>query len=776
MKKITIAFLLLFPQIISGKSRHFSSLPPTELSAPANRKETVKALEERFRPILEYKVSRTKRSRGFSSNLQSIPFPNTASPTHKDFLLLIQLWDDLSPEFISLYRAAATIPDSFITIVSAGGHFDISYSLSGINAVDSTDNYGYSSVDWRIREQKSNGIPDYIDEIGWALDSCWALQVDKFGLAAPTSYLKNGTSGRYGVIVEQQDLNIYGVTWLGEKLKNSSIGYSSYISLRNTWPTLYWEDQGYDKHPELGARVTCAHEFFHAIQYAMSWNVVSTINLDNFPLSWIEGSATAMEEFMFKDINDYILYANMYFSNPGPKMSFLNGNNDVYTNSILMLYLLKRTSHVKEHNFITLVHKNNFSGPMDFNHNINTTSKAFGFDWTTMLNDFHAASFFSGHMADTNRFLSDASLFGHWSFQESSNLRVGSLKKINPYAMDRFYIKKADSDIDTLWIFFQNETESLKSSTEKPWAASVIISKTDGDTVIPVQLDTYGNGLYQFTEWNEADYALAIVSNGNPSQILPYSVWFEYSDITYSAESTYVIQPSYNTNASITLHTRTGLRGNLQIIEANDPDKYSFVKAINQMANAYDITIPGPWKSDFYRKHLSITLSLRIPINNFSASSSDSCIYYYDSGSSLWKKLSTHFSLSSDWAVLSTEITESGVYSTKPTRSPTDTPPYNTPGKLVVYPNRVRHLKTDSVYICGAEVSQIRVYSLDGTIKYEGSPSQHRDLLDISNQTFKYSWLIPKDRFSPGLYSMVIRYIDSSGKRKSSLQKIIVTP
>lgn len=773
VRKITVAIFLLFPQIISGKSRHFPSFPSNGLSVLTNRKETAKALEERFRPILEHKASRTKRSRGFSSNLQPIPFPSTASPSDKDFLLLIQLWDDLSPEFVSLYRAAATIPESFITVASAGGHFDISYSLSGVNAVDSTDNYGYSSVDWRIREQQSNGIPDYIDEVGWALDSCWTVQVDKFGLAAPTSYLKNGTSERYGVIVEKQDPIIYGVTWVGERLKNSTNGYSSYISLRNTWPTLHWGDQGYDKHPESGVRVTCAHEFFHAIQYAMSWNVVSTIYLDNFPLSWIEGSATAMEEFLFKDINDYILYANMYFSNPGPNMSFLNGNNDVYTNSILMLYLLKRTSHIKENNFITLVHKNNFSGSMDFTHNISTTSKTFGYDWTTLLNDFHTASFFTGYMADTNRFISDASHFGHWSFQEDSNLRGGSLKKINPYAMESFYIKKVDSDIDTLWIFFQNETEILKSSIEKPWAASIIISKIDGDTVIPVQLNTNGNGLYQFTGWKSADYALAIVSNGNPEQILPFSVWFEYSDVTYSAESTYVIHPNHKTNASITLRTKTGLRGSLQIIEANDPDKYAFAKSINNMANVYDITIPGSWKNDFYRKHFSITFSLRIPIDYFSANSSDSSIYYYDPGSSSWKKMSTHFSHSSDWVELSTEIIESGIYSTNP---PAGKASLKIPGKVLVYPNRVRHLKTDSIYICGAEVSQIRVYGLDGTIKYEGSPTRNRDLITISNQNFKYSWLIPKDNFNPGLYSMIIRYTDDSGKRKSSLQKIIVTP
>ena len=46
---------------------------------------------------------------------------------------------------------------------------------------------------------------------------------------------------------------------------------------------------GYQEHPEYGVRVTCAHELFHAVQYAMSWDVKESIFLDDFPLSCIEG-------------------------------------------------------------------------------------------------------------------------------------------------------------------------------------------------------------------------------------------------------------------------------------------------------------------------------------------------------------------------------------------------------------------------------------------------------------------------------------------------------
>lgn len=765
---VFVATFLLLPQIITGKTRHLSS---SDLSFPANRREMIKTLEERFRPILEHKTSRVKRSRGFSSNLRQ-NFPDTIGPSDKDFLLLVQLWDDLNPEFKSLYKSAATIPDSFLTIVSPGGHFDISYSLKGTDAVDSTDNYGYSGLNWRLREEKPNGIPDYIDEVGWALDSCWSVQIDRFGLRSPAPFLKNGTSDRYSVIVEEQYPYDYGLTWVGEKAANSPKGYSSYISLRNNWPSTHWKEQGYDKHPQSGIRVTCAHEFFHAVQYAMSWNVISRnglLYLDKFPLSWIEGSATAMEEFLFEDINDYVQYANFYFSYPGPKMSFFDGSNDVYTNSILFLYLLERTAHVNNDNFITLVHKNNFTASMDFNQNINSAAKTFGFDWTTLLNDFHTASYFSGYLADTNRFLGDAALFDHWSFQENSSLRAGTTKSINPYAMEKYYIRRLDSDNDTLKIFFHNETESQNSFSGKLWAASIIIRKFDRDTLIPVQLDSKNNGFYQFTEWENADYALAVVSNGNPEQILPYSVWFEYSDVNYFAESTYIISPTDKNDVSLTLRTKTDLRGDLQILQADDPAKGA--DSMYLMVNTYDIRIPGSWKNERYRKDLTVTFSIRFPSDIFSSKNSDSSIYCYNNISSSWEKLATVLTRRSDSVLLCAEIIESGIYGIKlPVNKP--------PEKLVVYPNRIhlRHLKSDSIFIYGVDVSEIRVYGLDGSIKYEDSPSQNSNFRKISQQVPKYSWHIPKKLFTPGLYSMAIRYRDNSGKRKTSIQKIIVVP
>jgi len=767
VRKAFIAIFLLLPQIIAGKSRH---LPSSDLSIPANKTEMIKTLEGRFRPILEYKTSRIKRSRGFSSNLQQKFFPDTKGPSDRDFLLLVQLWDDLSPEFKTLYKSAATIPNSFLTIISPGSNFDISYSLNGADAVDTTDNYGYSRLNWRLREERPNGIPDYIDEVGWALDSCWSVQIDRFGLSAPAPFLKNGTSERYSVIVEELSLNDYGLTWVGEKAANSPKGYSSYISLRNNWSTANWKEQGYDKHPELGIRVTCAHEFFHAVQYALSWNVTSQygpLQLDNFPLSWIEGSATAMEEFLFIDINDYIQYANFYFSYPGPRMSFFNGSNDVYTNSILFLYLLKVTAHVNTDNFITKVHKNNFTATMDFNQNINSTAKTFGYDWTTLLNEFHTASYFSGYLADTNRFLSDAALFDHWSFQENSSLRDGTTKSINPYAMEKYYIKRLDSDIDTLNISFYNETENQTSSSDKLWAASIIIRKSDGDTVIPVQLDSKNNGYYQFAGWENADYALAIVSNGNPKLALPYSVWFEHSGISYFAESSYAFYPTNKNNANVTLKAKTDLRGNIQFYPSDNPTKDT--DSIYLMANTYDIRIPGAWRNDRYRNNFAITFSLRISSNV--AGNSDSSIYYYNDISSSWEKMATVLTHTSDSVLLSAEIIKSGTYGTRQLLN-------KSPQKILVYPNRIhlRHLKSDSIFISGVTVSDIRVYSLDGAIKYEGSPSQNRNLKKISHPIPKYCWLIQKEHFSPGLYSMTIRYKDNSGKKKTSMQRIIVAP
>jgi hypothetical protein len=102
-------------------------------------------------------------------------------PQESDFLRLAREWNNLSSEFKALYKQASRIPDSFSVYNSPGGNFEIYFTTSGPDSVNPIDLYGFRSENWSKKTEQSNGIPDYIDEVAWALDSCWSALSNRFG-------------------------------------------------------------------------------------------------------------------------------------------------------------------------------------------------------------------------------------------------------------------------------------------------------------------------------------------------------------------------------------------------------------------------------------------------------------------------------------------------------------------------------------------------------------------------------------------------------------------
>lgn len=761
LKFLPLLFLLALIFPVKSKIR-YSSI--ASIRSFDNHQISIKDLESRLRPLLENKISRAKRTNN-SRDIIVRKIDSNTRPSDYDFLLLAQSWNNLSQDFKSLYKKATQLPDSFLTYISPDNHFEIKYTLNGIDAVDPTDKYSYTPGNRSVKQEIKNGIPDYIDEVAWALDSSWFVQIDKFGLTRPLPFNKNDTSERYVVIVEDQLYNdIYGLTWVGEKNSSKLKGYSSYISLRNCWPSSQWSHLGYNQNPELGIRVTCAHEFFHSIQYSMSWNVVSNnglLYLDNFPLSWIEGSATAMEDFIFREINDYLQYANVYFFNPG--MSFFKEDNNIYTNSILISYLLKKTANNTD-NFVSLVHKNNYASPINFYSFINTASENYGYKWPELLNEFHAASFFSGEFSDTNLFLSDAPLFNHWSFENSMDNRSGEQKAINSYAMEKFYIKPTVSDIDTLHMIFENPDLSFNQ-----FAASIIVKKNYQNSIIPVYLDSNGNGNLTLPQWKNTDYVLAIITNGSNQSQKPYSVWFEHSNVCYRADSSYTINSSlHGLKVDIVINSKSDLRGELTFKE----ESFTLSSQANSPTDLFSINFPGAWQSSNYKSELNITLSIKIPTINFISDVSD-YLYYFNPSTSLWENLPTTKSETTDTIFLSSKINFTGIYglgkifkNDKPSES------------ILVYPNRIHFKESpdDSIFIKGAEISKVNIFSTDGKTVVNITPDMSSSLKMISKYPAKYKLTIPKRLFPPGLYAVVITYNKNSGKKDTVLRKIIVMP
>lgn len=172
---------------------------------------------------------------------------------------------------------------------SPDGFFDIHYSISGDNAVSAIDNNG-------------NGIPDYIEQIGAAFDYVKSVTCSSRGFRQPLLDKGKNTFDVYvynlkGVYGMTNSLSFYKDK---HRVKNRA---SCYISIDNN----YAPSKGFKKEREDCMKVTAAHEFFHAVQYA--YNVYA----DKW---WKEASATWNEDEIYSGINDYVQYIKNFFSSP----------------------------------------------------------------------------------------------------------------------------------------------------------------------------------------------------------------------------------------------------------------------------------------------------------------------------------------------------------------------------------------------------------------------------------------------------------------------------
>ncbi|HMA64467.1 MAG TPA: hypothetical protein VKO63_04695, partial [Chitinispirillaceae bacterium] len=476
---------------------------------------------------------------------------------------LTKTWDLLSNATRNEYLSLSIIPDSASVFATPGNHFEIYYKPSHVASHLNGDNYSFDRTSWRIKHFTPNGIPDYIDEIAWALDSCWELEVNKFNFIAPIPYKDNiFQSEKYKVVA--YNASDYGYTYpfpVSDTILYPK-GWSSIIDIATNWTALR-----YDVNPLDAIRVTCAHEFFHAIQFSMTWNVLENFSLmlDDYPLSWLEGTATSLEEIAFPTVNDYIRYSSHYFS--APDRPFLHDNDIpnafLYTNSLLMLYISKILSP-SSIEFTRTVQFNNYEKPQPFYSNIRLVSKKFDKQWTDLLHNFHVASFYTGKYADSSRFLNDAPMFDTIVVHDDSIVLFQPIvKKVHPYAMKLFTMRNNTTlPIDSVRLTFKHISQNTTSAADIPWKASILRIRSSIDTSIAVSLDNNGDGTHTINAISPNERIIAIVTNGHALESNDYSVLFnDCTDNTYSSDtirfSTFSIDSQSSATAFFKLDTTT---------------------------------------------------------------------------------------------------------------------------------------------------------------------------------------------------------------------------
>jgi len=251
-----------------------------------------------------------------------------------------ELKDQLSPEAAA---KASKVMDRPTTLAhsydSPGGHFKIHYNT-----------LGGDQVFMATTDINSNDIPDFVDGIAEAADSTWRVEVELLGYTPPPSDGTEGGDDRVDIYIYNIGSSYYG--WTEPETAVTNQAATSFIVLDNDYnlhPYNVFTADSLDRRLDA-ARVTIAHEFFHVIHFGIDfteWEYQS--GLTSQP--WWEMTAVWMEDVVFDDVNDYILYQEYFFDYPhiGLRTVAL-GSLHQYASAIFPMYLADRfdTSIIKD--------------------------------------------------------------------------------------------------------------------------------------------------------------------------------------------------------------------------------------------------------------------------------------------------------------------------------------------------------------------------------------------------------------------------------------------
>lgn len=217
--------------------------------------------------------------------------------------------DELSPQTSAAIDAYLSFTTAGDTLLSAGGHFRLTWIEEGTDAVPLAD------------DNPADGVPDFVAHIAEYLETAWAVEVDELGLRSPPS--------GQPVDVSFRRMHFYGYTLV----VNPQIGATRLV-LHSSFAHFPPNDDP-DGSVAGCAKVTAAHEFRHACQFAGSrWS----------EYGWVELDATWAEERVFDQVNDYrhYLMGDSPVRRPGVSLDSGQGGTGSYDDAVFQIWLNRR--------------------------------------------------------------------------------------------------------------------------------------------------------------------------------------------------------------------------------------------------------------------------------------------------------------------------------------------------------------------------------------------------------------------------------------------------
>lgn len=228
--------------------------------------------------------------------------------------------DKLDPDLLKALGVRAeprpSYPDER-TYDSPDGVFKVHYTTSGYHAV-------YRAGD----DGDGDGVPDYVENVAVIMDSVYDHEINLLGYPPPPSDGFYDTTGdEYDVFISNLGGAVFGQTYPDEYALDDTnhTRVTSFVEVEND----YKEMLAYKDRPLDAVRVTCSHEFFHAVQFGIDFTEAE-IRDDVVQRYWMEMSAVWMEEEIYDDINDYYFYLPFFYDNPRLSIQQFTSTTDLH--------------------------------------------------------------------------------------------------------------------------------------------------------------------------------------------------------------------------------------------------------------------------------------------------------------------------------------------------------------------------------------------------------------------------------------------------------------
>ena len=212
--------------------------------------------------------------------------------------------DRIDPSIIGQYYLALSRVNKQKFFDTPEGHFRIQYDTSGANAVYQAN----------VDVDPADGVPDFVNRTGEYFERAWTFQTDTLGYDTPPYDGSNGGGNNLYDVYMHHYSGAYGVTWpenYSTQRPNRNYDMTSYIYVDPTYNGFGYQDR------TLPMKVTSAHEFFHAVQFAYNANAGGW---------FMENCAVWMEETMWDEINDCYFYMPYFFNYVHYTMTTYNGS------------------------------------------------------------------------------------------------------------------------------------------------------------------------------------------------------------------------------------------------------------------------------------------------------------------------------------------------------------------------------------------------------------------------------------------------------------------